>query len=69
MVNAARPPNDEKSPEEEPLSPEERARLDRPLHEILGIELNFVSEALAPPVDLKRLRAFIRQELEPEDRD
>ena len=43
--------------------------LDRPLHEILGIELNFVTEELAPPVDERRLRAFIREELATEDRD
>jgi hypothetical protein len=54
--------------DDERLSDEEIARLDRPLHEILGIEIDYQSEDLAPPIDEQRLLAFVRRQLSLRDR-
>ena len=56
------------SPDDEPISAEELARLDRPLQEVFGIKVHFLPEDLAPPVDEQRLVAFVRHELSDDDR-
>jgi hypothetical protein len=56
-------------PDDEPLTDADLADLDRPLHEVLGIELNFAPEHLAPPIDERKLLAFIRQELHGDERE
>jgi hypothetical protein len=55
--------------DDEPMSDEEMTELDRPLHEVLGINPNFAPDHLAPPVDRDRLLAFTRNQLPPEQRD
>lgn len=50
-----------------PLSPEEQAQLERPLHELLGLKPEYAPEELAPPVDAQLLLRFDHRELSPED--
>ena len=56
-------------PDDDPPTEEEMAEFDRPLHEVLGIEMNFAPDYLAPPIDEQRLIAFVRAELFGDDRD
>ena len=56
-------------PDDDPVTEEEMAELDRSLHEVLGIEMHFAPEHLAPPIDEQRLIAFVRNELSVDDRD
>jgi hypothetical protein len=48
---------------------DELPELERPLNEVLGIPVNYLPESQAPPIDEGRLRAYLRRELLPEDRD
>jgi hypothetical protein len=54
---------------EPPLSDEEIAHLDQPLHKLLEIEPEYASEDLAPPIDWIRLLGFIRNKLPAAERD
>lgn len=54
---------DDPSDFERPLSADERAQLERPLPELLGVEPDYAPEELAPPVDVALLRRFDRREL------
>jgi hypothetical protein len=70
MADSDDKPNGTDGDRDDDLVPDaELAGLDRPLHEVLGIELRFAPEHLAPPVDEERLKAFIRNELSADDRD
>ena len=55
--------------DEPPLTEEELLQLDQPLHGLLGIEPEYASEDLAPPIDRNRLLAFVRNKLSPAERD
>ncbi|MGE5194817.1 MAG: hypothetical protein ACM3U2_20185 [Deltaproteobacteria bacterium] len=68
-MNNSDDPEDFDPTDDDPISPEEMAELDRPLHEILGIEPNFAPDDLAPPVDEERLLAFVREQLPAEERE
>lgn len=54
---------------DEPISDEMMADLDRPLNEVLGIEIHFAPEDLAPPIDERRLVAFAQGQLAPEEKE
>lgn len=41
--------------------------VERPLAEVLGIEVRFGSDDLAPPVDLDRIRQFLEHKLSPSE--
>jgi hypothetical protein len=60
--------DDELLPGEDDLSDDEIAELDRPLLDVLGIEQNFAPDDLAPPVNERRLTAFVRDELAADQR-
>jgi hypothetical protein len=55
--------------DDDPISAEHEEDLDRPLNEVLGIEVHFAPDDLAPPVDEGRLLAFCRDELPPQERE
>lgn len=68
MADSEQQPKSDGAAEPEPDA-DELLESERPLAEILGIELHFAPEDLAPPVDEQRLGAFVRQELTGDDRD
>lgn len=52
------------TPNEKPDQDDHSAAIDdRPLNEQLGIETHYLPDAESPPVDEKRLLAFVRREL------
>jgi hypothetical protein len=63
---------DEDTPDDETDEPVsdgvEEGDLDRPLLDILGVVPEFAPDHLSPPVDERRLLAFIRNEVSPDDR-
>jgi hypothetical protein len=67
-MNSSGDPDDIDPIDHDPLD-EELKDLDRPLHEILGIEPNFAPDDLSPPVDEVRLVAFVREQLPPDERE
>jgi|SRR5579863_10007725 len=68
MADTPDNPQDSDLQRQQPLSDAELAEHDRPIYELLGIELRFAPEHLAPPVDEERLKAFVRKELSADDR-
>jgi len=68
MRNPPDEPDDGKASCEKPLSDEEKAFFDRPLNEILGVDIQYAADDLAPPVDERRLLAFLRGHLPPLER-
>ncbi|HLJ12784.1 MAG TPA: hypothetical protein VKU82_16425 [Planctomycetaceae bacterium] len=59
---------DKLMPDDGPSPEMEQADLDdRPLHEILGIEVNYAADEESPPIDEQRLLAFVRNRLSPEE--
>ncbi|MBI3864607.1 MAG: hypothetical protein HY290_22220 [Planctomycetia bacterium] len=54
---------------DEPVSDEVLADLDRPLNEVLGIEIHFAPDDLAPPIDERRLIAFAQGQLAADEKE
>ncbi len=68
-MNSSDDPDDSDPVGDDDFLAEQLADLDRPLHEVLGIEPNFAPDDLAPPVTAERLLAFVRDELSPDERE
>src|ERR1700693_5752009 len=63
-------PNEDDLNAEDEATPEEEAiDLNRPLYEVLAIDTHWYPEELAPPIDEKRLLAYINDELSGKDRE
>jgi len=69
MPDSASTYDDDFIDDEELLSEEERADLDRPLHEIFGAKQNYAPDEESPPVDEGRLLALCRNQVSMEERE
>lgn len=69
MADARNEPRDADAHPDDSGTDAESKVPDQHIYEVLGIELRFAPEHLAPPVDEQRLKAFIDDELSPDDRN